>query len=601
MLYQPTFPSPYLETIDLGNSTGNVFKCLINPKNKVTGYKINVLLNSDNNSCCQLKGWLEDVDGVQTQKKAYSIDEGATWTEFDSIPNEDSVLPVVGNFSDESWLQILIPSDVDLGLTNENDYKWNITLYQDSKDIKVLTGTFYAASSSTTQTVFKIERTEKIIAKEMYIKTNNVLRKITAVDNSTSENYTKITLESELGFKVGTNTSYEILSTCITSYDYYFKSRKTPVLTFEVPDTINSLSHTFSASITRESEFYGANISSYKFNLYLGTELIYTSENVYSNDITYTYNGFISGNKYSIRLTVITEDGETINDEKEFLVSYNISYSTILVEAEIDKAVNGVSLDYSSQVSINGLIKDSSDVSYTMYKNSNDNIPETNNSVYLEKGQILYWDSVNNTKDLIIPNNSTTLLHWHGDLGYTGKIAELSSNLLTTEKISIGYDSKNFYYKIGTNDAIYYNPYTNGSASVIAGADDYSVGGQILEYTNENNVVQITIPYSEKVHKGMYVFMSGERKLITDVINQNDTETVITIESAFASEITEGQSFFIYDELRCYTFSDDDIPQDTDIFVENDIGHNYWWLIVIKQNEVRFIKTKRYTDTVVSE
>ena len=600
MLYQPTFPSPYLETIDVENPAGNVFKCLINPKNKVIGYRINILSNIDNTLCCSIKGCLEDIEGVKTQKKSYSVDKETTWVDFDSVPDTDTKLPIVGSFSDESWLQVLLPSDVELNIFNDSDYKWNITLYQENYDIKLLTGKIIddVYMSVKIDGIFypgmKVQPITVIKEKNIVVKVGNEIKPIVDI-GSTNDDYSRIVLNEKFNQQLTTDTSYEIYTTALTSYDYYFKARETPILTFKVPDTISSLSYTFTAELNKP------NIAYYKFDLYLGSELIATSKDIYSNHISYTYDGFITGNKYSVVLTVETEDKEIITEEREFLVSYNISYSTIFVEAEMDKKTNSISLDYSSQVNIYGSTEDNSDVSYMKYKNPNEETPENKNSVRLEKGQVLYWDSINNLKDLLIPDDGTTLIHWHGDLGYTGKIAELSSNTLITKKVSIGYDSKNFYYKIGTNDIVYYNPYINGTARVIAGADNYSVGGQILSYTNENGVVQIAIPLSDKVKTGMYVSISGERKLITGVKSESETETIITIESDFDLDVISGRNFFIYDELRCYIFSDDDIPQDTDIFVENDIGYNYWWLIVIMRNEVRFIKTKRYIDTVVSK
>ena len=197
MLYQPTFPSPYLETIDVTNPAGNIFKCLINPKNKVIGYKINILSNIDNTLCCSIKGCLEDIEGVKTQKKSYSVDKETTWVDFDSVPDTDTKLPIVGSFSDESWLQVLLPSDVELNIFNDSDYKWNITLYQENYDIKLLTGKFYAGESSKTEKDFKIARTEKLVANDTYIKVNNIIKKITAINNTKNEEYTKITLESE--------------------------------------------------------------------------------------------------------------------------------------------------------------------------------------------------------------------------------------------------------------------------------------------------------------------------------------------------------------------------------------------------------------------
>ena len=46
MPYQPTFPYPYLEGIDVSKEN-NVFKCLINPRDEIVGYKITILSNRD--------------------------------------------------------------------------------------------------------------------------------------------------------------------------------------------------------------------------------------------------------------------------------------------------------------------------------------------------------------------------------------------------------------------------------------------------------------------------------------------------------------------------------------------------------------------------
>ena len=592
MLYQPTFPSPYLETIDVENPTGNIFKCLINPKNKVVGYKMSILSNLDNSICCQIKGSLEEIDNSMVQKKSYSVDGGTTWVEFETIPEEDSVLPVIGNYSDESWLQVLIPSDVDLGLSNNSDYKWNITLQEENPNVKVFTATFYNSTTKNgTDSVCYLNKIEGIETTIMYVKYKNAVKQIVDIYDSNGS-YTQLYLDSSFD-SITKGDSCEILTVCLTSYDYYFRARKTPVVTFEVPDTINSSSNIFTANVDRN------NIASYKFELYLGADLIDTSENMYSNDISYTYDGFISGNQYSIKLTVITEDDEAIIEERNFNISYNVSQSTILVNTKIDNEINGIYLDFSSQMSILGTISDNTDVVYKKYKNPNDETPDSENSIHLERKQSLYWNSINNVNDLVIPNDSTTIIHWHGDLGFNNKIVELSNNRLITEKVTIGYNSKEFYYKIGAKDMEYYTPYTNGYANAIAGRDEFSVGGQIKTYSRVGGVTQVSIPLTDKVQSGMYISILGERKLITEVVNE--TDTILTLESPFSVDILSGENYYIYDELRCYIFSDEDVPEGTDIFVENDMGYNYWWLIVILPNEVKFIKTKRYTDTVVSE
>ena len=45
MAYQPTYPSPYMETIDAYQEGGNNFKCLVNPKDTVLDAVVNIYNN----------------------------------------------------------------------------------------------------------------------------------------------------------------------------------------------------------------------------------------------------------------------------------------------------------------------------------------------------------------------------------------------------------------------------------------------------------------------------------------------------------------------------------------------------------------------------
>ena len=592
MLYQPMFPYPYLEAVDIENPKGNVFKCMINPKNKVIGYRIDILSNDTNILCCQIKGYLETTDNTTIQKKAYSVGTTETWIEFENIPEEDSVLPIVGQYNDESWLYILIPSDINLGLENGYDYKWNITLQEETPSIKVLTTSFYDNIMDYDEQCH-INKTDIIEKTIMYIKYKNIIKQINDVNNNRSS-YTILKLDSSFDSVVKGDVC-EILSVCLTSYDYYFKARKMSTVKIDIPEVITSPRYEFTAEIDN-------NISSYQFDLYSNAKLIDSSENIYSTNIVYNYDGFITGNKYDLKLTVTTNDGEVIVEERNFEVQYDISPSIGYVTIEPDYNLNAVKLNYGSQANIDGVISNGLPPMYAKHKNPTENIPTENNSIHLNYLQHIYWNSINNTRKLIIPDNSTTAVHWHGDSGFNGDIIILSNNEIANERIVVGYDSKRFYYKIGTNDMVFYNPYTNGYANAIAGKDAHSSSGQILSCSN----TEIYIPLTTSIQTGMYISVAGQRRQITGVstkydVSDNPIETIITIESPFSSEISSGINYFIYDELRCYVFDDNASPEDADIFVENDMAYNYWWLIVILPSEVRFIKTQRYLDTVVSE
>ena len=590
MLYQPTYPNPYLNTIDVDLDEGNIFKCLINPKTKVVGYEICIMSNDDNSVVYMIKGFLEN----DVQKKQYSTD-GQKWTDFIEIPSEDSILPLQGSDSDNSWLYVNIPKNE--YLSNGNDYKWNISIYETKCSIKFATGNFTMAHGNRvdgTTSGYRIKKNVNI-KPGMLIKTKGLSRYITTVDNTLSDEYTHITTGESFGVDIYANTSYEIYTPFITSYDYYFKARKTPVITLEVEDTINSAVVTFNAEYAQEQD---AEISYYCFNLYEEYNLVDSTGNVYSNDMTYTYKGFIAGEKYSIELIVADSNGFVSTIECEFNVDYEIKPPTLSVETYINKNNNSIVVDFSKESIIQGQIEGESEYRLTTFKNSpDDTLSPSTNAIQLKEEQNIYWNSIND-KDLSISSDGTTVLHWHGHLGFNGNIIEMTNNLYHNEILTAGYNGTSFYYRIGLGDYTLYNPYTGGQASAIAGRDEYSFAGQITDVSS--NKTQITIPNSSIVKAGMMINVGGETRKIISVTSSSSSLT-LTLESGFNTDINASDNFFIFDETVCYILNDTDIIADTDVVVENDLGNSYWWLIIILPNEVKFIRTKRYENTVVKE
>ena len=110
MPYQPTLPSPYMTSIDA--SIDNVFRCLINPRDRIDLYDFSIK-NSKGEEVYLQK---HKANGVSDT--SYTIDER---------------LPFYGTPDNNSWLEIEVPlinpADGEATLINGRDYSWSIKLY----------------------------------------------------------------------------------------------------------------------------------------------------------------------------------------------------------------------------------------------------------------------------------------------------------------------------------------------------------------------------------------------------------------------------------------------------------------------------------------
>ena len=378
MPYQPTFPKPYLETIDASLSDGNNFKCLINAKDTITAYEIKILSATTGTQICSVRGAI--VSG--TQRKYSKIGTG-TETEITSIPSTDTIIPLKGSYNDNSWLQVNIPNG--LVLTNGQNYKWNIKLTESSSNI--------------------------------------------------------------------------------TSNDYYFEARTNPSITFNVPELIESSEHTFTATY---SQLQNIKVSYFTFNLYLGDKLIDTTGEVFSSNIEYKYEGFLSGNTYDISLMVVTDSGVIKDDfDKTFYVEYAELQTLTTPVIDIDNYKTCVDIDFSASSGIVGHLEGTQTEEYNKFKNLGDEDPVDNNAISLFKTQNLYWNKVNEIVPLNIPNDFTLFYNTHCSKGYNGTLIELTDETGEAPFIRVRYDSTQFYCKIGNEDELIYNPYVNGEQSAV--------------------------------------------------------------------------------------------------------------------------------------
>lgn len=129
MPYKPTFPSPYMQAISASKDGGNVFRCLINPRDSVYGYELTI--SSVEN---ELK---EAGETTETETETHTISrtvDGTTKSVDGSdvaLEVGDSELPVIGSSAEDSWLAVVVPKGL---LTDGRSYTWRIKLFGSKVD-----------------------------------------------------------------------------------------------------------------------------------------------------------------------------------------------------------------------------------------------------------------------------------------------------------------------------------------------------------------------------------------------------------------------------------------------------------------------------------
>ena len=211
MLYQPSYPSPYLSDVDI--SIENEFSCYINADGgtKVVGYKYSI----------------KDLNGNTILANNY--------TPLDN--------PIYAN----EVLYFDVPASSNK-MSNGLDYIWNIILYEENPDIWVVYGTIQSGDNTATQLCL---RANFLIEAGMYIKINNQLVRINTYEKESGI----ATLSSSLSSVPTVGTQYNIYSNNLTSNDFYFRARTTAKLNLTtIPSVIDSKSYTFSATYTQAED-----------------------------------------------------------------------------------------------------------------------------------------------------------------------------------------------------------------------------------------------------------------------------------------------------------------------------------------------------------
>lgn len=364
MLYQPSYPYPYLSDIDATDD--NTFYCYINAEGGTTvnAYKLTI----------------NDLSGQQI----YTSNKQTLSTPLYS----------------QQVLYMNVPSAS--GLINGRDYVWNVQLYESNADIWVAFGSVQDGDNTTTKLML---RKNYLVSSGDWIVINSQKVQMTTYDPLTGI----AELATALSAVPTAGTTYNIYSDNVKSNDYLFYVRSAASLSIDnVPTTLNAKSYTFTATYTQAQ---GVNYKYFIWTLYDELEQpLATTGEVSTGAIAYTFDGFASGTTYGIGLTLENQDGSIISVPVQYFnVQYQQPEAYSKPNAAVDCEKDAIRVSWTPLLINNGVAEGSAENKYAYVYNE----PyDGGSSVHIFDGCDITWDIGSEGASVYFDYDSTTYINW---------------------------------------------------------------------------------------------------------------------------------------------------------------------------------------------
>lgn len=311
MIYQPRNVTPTKKSVDI-RILDQYFTMEISTNSSVIAYKLFLL---DWNNDTRYTGDIEYLD-----TPLYNGD-----TLYIEIPH-----PTLNNYD---------------FISNGNDYKWYVYLYQDETNMLITNGIIQDVE----QSIYLTLQQNINILPGMYFKYGEDLIEILNYDPLTG----KVTLDEAPTLTPTVGTTYSIYSNFIkTTPEYILYARETPVVTItNPPTTLTTKSYTFNATYSQAND---EPIISHRWIIGIpidggggSFEKIYDSGDIYNANLSFTYDAFRNGINYLIELEV-TSTYENIGYSG--FQYFNVEYQTLeYLEkpmAKLDCNKNAIQIDW---------------------------------------------------------------------------------------------------------------------------------------------------------------------------------------------------------------------------------------------------------------
>lgn len=364
MLFQPSYPYPYLSDIDATDN--NTFYCYINAEGgtKVNAYKLTI----------------NDLSGQQI----YTTEKQTLTTPLYS----------------EQVLYMAVPNTS--GMINGRDYVWNVQLYESNADIWVAFGSVQAGDNTTTTLYL---RQNYLVQDGDWIVINSQKVQINTYNSETgvAQLATPLTAIPTVG------TTYNIYSDNVKSNDYLFSVRSAATLSIDnVPQTIESKAYTFTGSYTQEQNI---NYKYFVWTMYNELEQpIATTGEITTGEIAYTFDGFSNNTTYGIGLTLENQDGTVLSVPVQYFnVQYQAPEAYSKPNAEVDCSRDAIRVFWTPLLINEGEAEGDVATKYSyLYNQPYDEAV----SLQLENGCDVTWNIGSENASVLFDYDSTTYLNW---------------------------------------------------------------------------------------------------------------------------------------------------------------------------------------------
>lgn len=364
MLYQPSYPYPYLSDIDATND--NTFYCYINAEGGTTVNAYNLTIN--------------DLSGQQiytSGKQAISTPLYAQQVLYMDVPSSS-------------------------GMINGRDYVWNVQLYESNADIWVAFGSVQEGENTTTTLYL---RKNYLVQSGDWIVINSQKVQMTSYDSTTGI----AQLATALSATPTQGTTYNIYSDNVKSVDYLFYARSTGSLSIDnVPTTLATKSYTFTGTYTQEQN---VNYKYFIWTLYDELEQpIATTNEVTTGTIAYTFDGFASGTTYGIGLELENQDGTILSVPVQYFnVEYQAPEAYSKPSATTDCEKDAIKIFWTPLLINNGVAEGATESKYSYVYNQ----PyEGGSSVRIFEDCDITWDIGSENAVAYFDFDSTTYINW---------------------------------------------------------------------------------------------------------------------------------------------------------------------------------------------
>lgn len=341
-------------------------------------------------------------------------------------------------------------------------------------------------------------------------------------------------------FNVSVGDTYTIYCNYIDTDQYYFDTNTPPTITlYENFENVNGTNVTREIDLSENTQLAplslsysnlhitgeylqseGISVSHYSFLLERRESdtkysTVSYSNNIYSTNIDWQYDKFISGNEYRLTLSLTDSVGSTLEKIIYIKAEYNSISYPMNIKIEEYRKHNSLIIDFSELHSITANEEIEGGHQFLAYNEDTDKIDTIltvpNNVCHLDKGNSLTYDFIDGEKELSF-GKSTIYTTFRIDSDYTGTIFEVTDDDETTTALK--WDGVTFYLSVKNPSTGYssygrvFTPYENW--------DNMTVGDK-KKAINEA-MAKETVNYSVP-----YLYMNGEINYGDDLYYHTET------------------------------------------------------------------------------